>query len=232
MQIPVVQYVYKDYLSITKRHRAKAIINKTRQVTEKQSATAVLHSHERSIALLGCAACMQCTDVAYCHRCSVVCVSVCLCLSPIKMAKTIEVPFGIWTWMDRMNYVLGGGPGYAKRSAILGASHGPLWSIENIRWEPKLFNRWQQQCSLSPSLFVSCRSQYWGNLLLGHITCIAKMQPMSTNIICPVVPVLSTPVHPAKMAEPQVSQFGYYVLDGVQILLQKKHFWRSMCLPR
>jgi len=52
--------------------------------------------------LIGCIACTDCKDAAYCCRRSVVCVRVCVCLldrtvSRTKAAEPIEVPFGIRT---------------------------------------------------------------------------------------------------------------------------------------
>ena len=50
---------------------------------------------------------MQCIDATYCYHCSMVCVCVCVghnCESD-KTAELIEVPFGIWSWIDPRNYV-------------------------------------------------------------------------------------------------------------------------------
>jgi len=49
----------------------------------------------------------ECVDAAYCYRCSVVCVSACVCLmdttvSCANMAEPIEVLFGIWTRVPRV----------------------------------------------------------------------------------------------------------------------------------
>ena len=51
-------------------------------------------------------------DAAYCYRrTNVVCLSVCLSvmiMSPAKTAEPIEMPFGMWTWVDRSKRVLDG----------------------------------------------------------------------------------------------------------------------------
>ena len=45
-------------------------------------------------------------DAANCYRCSVVCASLCV-QSPTKITKSIEVQFGVWTWVEPRNHVLG-----------------------------------------------------------------------------------------------------------------------------
>jgi len=51
-------------------------------------------------------------DVAHCHRwSSAVCLSVGLSVmivSPAKTAEPIEMPFGMWTWVDSRNHILDG----------------------------------------------------------------------------------------------------------------------------
>ena len=67
--------------------------------------------------LLGRIACRptQCIDAAYCYRCNVVCVCVCVRLvtavTTVSCAKTdepIEMLFGVWTWVGLRNYTFGG----------------------------------------------------------------------------------------------------------------------------
>jgi len=72
--------------------------------------------------LLGRIACTQSIDAAYCCRCSVV--SVCVCLSvehnrkPHKTAELMEVPFGLKTRVGPRNYVSGGGSDLPGEEAI------------------------------------------------------------------------------------------------------------------
>jgi len=52
--------------------------------------------------LLGYIACAECRDVAYCYRCSMVCVCMCICLldtavSPSKTVEPIEMSFRVLT---------------------------------------------------------------------------------------------------------------------------------------
>jgi len=70
---------------------------------------ACTRAHTYSTFLLGCVA-------DYCYRpSSVVCLSVCLSVGlshvvvrPAKTAEPIEMPFGLWTWVDLGNHVLDG----------------------------------------------------------------------------------------------------------------------------
>jgi len=39
-------------------------------------------------------------------------------VSPAKTAEPIEMPFGLWTWMDPGNHVLDGGPELVKYLAF------------------------------------------------------------------------------------------------------------------
>ena len=76
--------------------------------------------------------------------CLCVYVSVCLLVTAIscaKKSKPFEMPSGVWTRVDPRNRVLRDylGPGPRGRGSFFGASPGPLWSIGNIRCEPKLF---------------------------------------------------------------------------------------------
>jgi len=56
---------------------------------------------------------MQCIDVAYSYRCSMVCVSVCVSVGynreACKMAELIKLLFGVWTWVGSEDCVLDGG---------------------------------------------------------------------------------------------------------------------------
>jgi len=47
-----------------------------------------------------------------------VCVNVCLCVSPAKTAESIEMLFGLWTWMGQRNQVLGKGPNLPGRGDL------------------------------------------------------------------------------------------------------------------
>jgi len=61
---------------------------------------------------LGRIACAECKDAAYCYRCSVVCVCVCLLDITVSCAETdgpSKMPFGVWTSVGRGNHVLSGG---------------------------------------------------------------------------------------------------------------------------
>jgi len=65
-----------------------------------------------SLLVLGVIASMDCKDAAYCYRCSVVCLCVCLLDTTVSLTKTaeaIEMPFGLWTRVGLGNHVLGGG---------------------------------------------------------------------------------------------------------------------------
>ena len=60
------------------------------------------------IALLGCISCMECRLAACCYQCLMI--SVCVCLLDItmscaKMAESVNMPFGVWTWVGPRNYV-------------------------------------------------------------------------------------------------------------------------------
>jgi len=55
---------------------------------------------------LGRIACTQCTDAAYCYRCSVVCVLVAT-MSYAETAEAIEVSFGVWSEVGPRNHILG-----------------------------------------------------------------------------------------------------------------------------
>ena len=62
--------------------------------------------------LVGCMACTQCKHVACCYRCSVVCMSVSVCMldTTVSPTKTAE----LWTQTGPRNHVLGGGAEPAK----------------------------------------------------------------------------------------------------------------------
>ena len=58
-------------------------------------------------------------------RCSMVCLSVCVCVfdisvSPTKMVEPIEMPFGFWTRMGPRNHVLGVVPKSPRRRGSFG----------------------------------------------------------------------------------------------------------------
>ena len=63
-----------------------------------------------------------------------------------KTAEAIEMPSGMWTGGPK-EPCMKCGPGFPRgRDRFFGGvSHGPLGRISNIRREPKLFGRWQQQ---------------------------------------------------------------------------------------
>jgi len=72
-------------------------------------------------------------DVTYCYRPNgMVCRSVCLSVTlviPAKMAASIEMRFGLRTWVGPGNHVLDGGPDPLMGRPILrwkGASHSKL----------------------------------------------------------------------------------------------------------
>jgi len=85
--------------------------------------------------------CMQYIVVAYCYRCSVVCMtclSVCVCIGlgvyvsvdhsceHYKMAKPIDIPFGLWTQVRPRNHVLAGDPDSPGEVQFLGTSPSPF----------------------------------------------------------------------------------------------------------
>jgi len=56
-------------------------------------------------------------DAAYCYRCSVVYVSVCLSDTTRSCAKTagrIDMPFAVWTRVGPKNHVLRWGPNHPQ----------------------------------------------------------------------------------------------------------------------
>ena len=61
-----------------------------------------------------CITCTECKDAAYCYWCSMVSVHVCLLMTTMSCAKTIEILFGMWTWVGPRNNVLVWGPGSPK----------------------------------------------------------------------------------------------------------------------
>ena len=69
-------------------------------------------------------------DAAYCYRpSSVVCLSVCLSVTIVILAKTaepIEMPVGLWTQVYPRNHVLDGGPDLAWERAILRGKRRPI----------------------------------------------------------------------------------------------------------
>ena len=74
--------------------RAVSLCQLTHEAKHRLVVTALL--------LLGRIACAECKDAAYCYRCSVVRVCVCVCLvqptvSHTKAAEPIEMSFGLWT---------------------------------------------------------------------------------------------------------------------------------------
>jgi len=81
--------------------------------------------------------CMQYIVAAYCYRCSVVCMtclSVCVCVyvsvghscEHYKMAKPIDIPFGLWTQVRPRNHVLAGDPDSPGEVQFLGTSPSPF----------------------------------------------------------------------------------------------------------
>jgi len=64
------------------------------------------------------------------------------------MAEPTKMPFGVWTWEGPGNYGLGGGPDPPREGAVLRASPCPMKIIGNVQQQPKLLDRWQQQCSV------------------------------------------------------------------------------------
>ena len=75
----------------------------------------------RPCRLLRCITCTECKDAAYCYWCSVVCVHVCLLVTTMSCAKTIEILFGMWTWVGPRNHVLVWGARITQgEGAILG----------------------------------------------------------------------------------------------------------------
>ena len=72
--------------------------------------------------LLGRIAWAESKGTAYCYRCSLICVSVCLSAGhsrkPYKMAEPIDIPFGMWTRAGPRNYALGGEEAIMGRGAL------------------------------------------------------------------------------------------------------------------
>jgi len=58
--------------------------------------------------------------MACCYRCSLICVSVCLLVTPAKMAQPIELPFGLWTRVGPRNHALVRDPNPPGEGAVLG----------------------------------------------------------------------------------------------------------------
>jgi len=80
----------------------------------------VLHCDTRALLHI----CTPWKDAAYCYRCSVVCVSVCLLVTATKTDGPIDVPAGMWTQLRPGNHVSRGGrilpP--TREEALLGMS--------------------------------------------------------------------------------------------------------------
>ena len=121
------------------------------------------------ILLLGCAACTECIDAAYCS--SVVCMSVCLSvghMSTVRFAKTAE-PIDMWFWMwtsvDPRNNVLGGG-GSGKGQFGGGEHSQPILRYR----EYATCDRYFQLYLVDGCSDAAFRCQYCCNLIVGNAT--------------------------------------------------------------
>jgi len=94
-------------------------------------------------------------DVACCYQCFMVCVLV-TTVSHTKVDEPTCVSFGTWTRVGPRNHVLGVLDPHSRRDISEGhfLACCKLYGIFNM-WTifSALFGRWQQQCSLSLSLF-------------------------------------------------------------------------------
>jgi len=126
--------------------------------------------------------CLLCASNSHCsqvctisvllgHIASVVGVSVCLLVTTMSCVKSAELINTIWD-VDSSGpkglYWVGAWM-FPEEGVILGPSPGPLWSIGNIRCEPKLFGTWPQRCRSSLSvlqqLVINCINNYHINYL-------------------------------------------------------------------
>ena len=83
---------------------------------------------------------MHSIDAAYCHtRGGVVRLCVCVCvrvyvtgMNPAKTAESIEMPFGMWTWVGPRNHVLNGRSGSFQGKGNFGRCAKPCMPAVGI----------------------------------------------------------------------------------------------------
>jgi len=109
----------------------------------------------RPCQLLRCITCTECKDAAYCYWCSMVSVHVCLLMTTMSRAKTIEILFGVWTWVGPRNHILVWGARITQgEGAILGCPL--LCGFRQNSLTTWLINFSLSAQHLRPSGFLSC----------------------------------------------------------------------------